>query len=77
MVTSFVPAPGASGGAEGSFYWFLSIFISNGDLLLMTTVLWRMFTFYLPITVGTCFYFIGRKKRPRPEAALDADSADN
>lgn len=77
MVTSFVPAPGASGGAEGSFYWFLSIFISNGDLLLMTTVLWRMFTFYLPITVGACFYFIGRKKRPRPEAALDADSADN
>ena len=45
MVTSFIPAPGASGGAEGSLYWFLSIFISNSDLLLMTTVLWRLVTF--------------------------------
>ena len=60
MVTSFVPAPGASGGAEGSFYWFLSIFIDNGDLLLMVTVLWRVFTFYLPIAVGGCFYFVQR-----------------
>lgn len=64
MVTSFVPAPGASGGAEGSFYWFLSIFITNGDLLLMTTVLWRIFTFYLPIAVGAGFYFTRKRGIP-------------
>lgn len=68
MVTSFVPAPGASGGAEGSFYWFLSIFISDGDMLLMTTVLWRVLTFYLPIIVGACFYFTGRRRKNRPDA---------
>lgn len=64
MVTSFIPAPGASGGAEGSFYWFLSIFIGNADLLLMTTVLWRVITFYLPMGVGACFYFTRKRARP-------------
>ena len=72
MVTSFVPAPGASGGAEGSFFWFLSIFITNKDLLLMTTVLWRILTFYIPIAVGACFYFAGRRRSgaasPKPDA---------
>lgn len=71
MVTSFIPAPGASGGAEGGFYWFLSIFISNGDLLLMTTVLWRVVTFYLPLGVGACFYLT--RKRARPHALRRPD----
>lgn len=81
MVTSFIPVPGASGGAEGSFYWFLSIFISSGDLLLMITVLWRLFTFYLPLGVGAFFYFTRKKVRPHTtplrDGSGDAPQPDN
>ena len=72
MVTAFIPAPGASGGAEGSFYWFLSIFIQNGDLLLVITMLWRVITFYVPIIVSGIVYALNklhhRRKSETPAA---------
>ena len=51
MVTSFVPLPGAAGGAEISFVTFFAIFMSGSDLNL-SMLLWRMLTFYFPILAG-------------------------
>lgn len=51
MVTSFVPLPGAAGGAEISFVTFFAIFMTGSDLNL-SMLLWRMLTFYFPILAG-------------------------
>lgn len=55
MISSFVPLPGASGGAEGSFFLFFGIFFESPILARMAVLLWRGVTFYLPIAVGSCF----------------------
>ncbi|BBF44284.1 integral membrane protein LafC [Lachnospiraceae bacterium KM106-2] len=52
MVSSFVPLPGASGGAEGSFYLFFGIFFVDPAIVAVALVIWRIITFYLPIFVG-------------------------
>lgn len=51
MVTSFVPLPGAAGGAEISFVTFFAIFM-RGSNLNLSMLLWRMLTFYAPILIG-------------------------
>lgn len=53
-VTSFVPLPGAAGGAELSFHSMFGLFFPKTHLAL-GILLWRMFTFYLPILVGFGF----------------------
>lgn len=55
LISSFIPSPGGSGIAEGSFYMFFSIFFSQTGLLAIAIILWRLFTFYLPIIVGIFF----------------------
>ncbi len=50
MITSFVPLPGASGGAEVSFGMLFAIFI-RGQIL-PAIFLWRFVTYYLNIIVG-------------------------
>ncbi len=55
MITSFVPLPGAAGGAEGSFLLFFRMFFGAGNLLALAVLLWRMLTFYLPILAGMLF----------------------
>lgn len=52
MISSFVPIPG---GAEGGFYLLFRIFFPTSGLLAIAIVLWRLFTFYLPILVGMLF----------------------
>lgn len=52
LISSFIPSPGGSGVAEGSFYMFFNIFFSQAGLLAVAILLWRLFTFYLPIIVG-------------------------
>lgn len=50
MFSSFMPLPGAMGAAElGYAGFFKKIF---GDYTGAATMLWRIFTFYLPILVG-------------------------
>lgn len=69
MITAFVPLPGAAGGAEVSFYMFFSLFF--GSSVNAAVLLWRLFTFYLPILVGSLFYLkIGKRK----QAAIPASS---
>lgn len=62
MISSFVPLPGASGGAEGSFYLLFGIFILNPSIIAVALILWRLITYYLPIFVG--IFFCGVKKVP-------------
>lgn len=61
MITSFVPIPGASGGAEGSFYLFFSLFF--GKKIIGTAVLvWRIITFYFNLLVGGFFTLLSRRE---------------
>lgn len=53
-VSSFVPLPGAAGGAELSFYTMFAMFFP-ARVLALAVLLWRIITFYLPICVGTVF----------------------
>lgn len=53
-VTSFVPLPGAAGGAEFSFHSMFGMFFPAG-LLNVSILLWRIATFYFPIVVGMIF----------------------
>lgn len=59
MISAFVPLPGASGGAEGSFYLFFGIFLLNPSIIAVAVVVWRLITFYLPIFVGMFFCQFG------------------
>lgn len=50
MISSFIPLPGAMGAAElGYSGFFKDIF---GSFTGVSTMLWRIFTFYLPIIMG-------------------------
>lgn len=52
MFSTFMPLPGAMGAAElGYVGFFNKIF---GSYTSAATMLWRIFTFYLPIIVGIC-----------------------
>ncbi len=60
MFSSFMPLPGAMGAAElGYAGFFNKIF---GDYTGAATMLWRIFTFYLPILVGIA-HLMTLKKR--------------
>lgn len=60
MISSFIPLPGAMGAAElGYAGFFGDIF---GAYTGVSTMLWRIFTFYLPILVGLGFTLTMREK---------------
>lgn len=54
MISSFIPLPGAAGGAELSFFTFFRLFFP-ANLLNISVLVWRMVTFYLTICIGMCF----------------------
>ena len=60
MVSAFIPLPGASGGAEGSFLLFFGKFF--GDTIAPAVLLWRTITYYLHIALGAVFSTWGGKK---------------
>lgn len=59
MVSAFVPLPGASGGAEGSFYIFFGMFFKSA--IIPAILLWRIITYYANILVGGIYAYKGRK----------------
>lgn len=77
MVSSYVPLPGGSVGAEGSFFLFFSAIYKN-DSVGLAVLIWRFITYYLPIIIGS-FKLVGDNSRkvitgeiespPPPEAA--------
>ena len=51
MVSAFVPLPGASGGAEGSFILFFRTFFTDGTIVPAMDA-WRTISYYLNFPVG-------------------------
>lgn len=51
MITAFIPIPGAALGAEGSFFLVYQIFFPS-KLVITALLLWRIFTYYVPLLVG-------------------------
>ena len=52
LIASFVPLPGAVGAAEGSYIVFFNYVYGDASIVALSTFIWRMFTFYLPIVLG-------------------------
>jgi hypothetical protein len=73
FASMFVPVPGASGGAEGSFYLFFSPFFPAGAIA-PAVLLWRLLTYYLAIVVGMVFTTMD--KRVAPDAGPTPARAD-
>ncbi len=61
MVTSVVPLPGASGGAEMGFLIFFGSFVIGAQATAIM-LLWRFITYYVGLFVGMLTYFIGYHK---------------
>lgn len=51
MISSFIPVPGGSGIAEGSFFLFFQLFFPR-TLLPIAILCWRIITFYVPLCFG-------------------------
>jgi uncharacterized protein (TIRG00374 family) len=62
MITAFVPLPGSSVAAEGSFYIFFSIFF-NAAAIVPAMLVWRFFTYYLNIIAGGIVWALGMARR--------------
>lgn len=77
MISSFVPLPGASGGAEGAFFLFFRMFFGSALMTRTAILLWRVMTFYLPIAAGSCFTFFSSGVSPpsRPANSGRDDSS--
>lgn len=54
MSSTFIPLPGAAGGAELSYYVIYGIVFETSQLS-AAVLLWRIYTFYMPIVVGLFF----------------------
>lgn len=52
LIASFVPLPGAVGAAEGSYILFFNAVYGAPSVVALSTFIWRLFTFYLPIMLG-------------------------
>ena len=63
MVSAFVPLPGASGGAEGSFMIFFKIFFPGGTVI-PAMVIWRALTYYINLPVGSICSYISNRLKP-------------
>lgn len=61
MVSAFVPLPGALGAAEGSYVLFYGRIF--GEHVGLSTVIWRLLTFYLAIVAGMgVSIYVGKRK---------------
>lgn len=76
MVSAFVPLPGSSGGAEGSFYLFFNLFFTNGTIV-PAILLWRIFTYYTNILVGGIISAIKPTKHHRKRGKNNDNSQRN
>ncbi|MBR3002466.1 MAG: flippase-like domain-containing protein [Clostridia bacterium] len=61
LIMTFIPTPGSGGGAEGGFLLIFNSIFKQGTINL-SILFWRLYTFYLPIIVGS-FFLIPTKKK--------------
>ncbi|HIZ55959.1 MAG TPA: flippase-like domain-containing protein [Firmicutes bacterium] len=62
MISSFVPSPGAVGGAEISSLAIFNMFFPQ-SFLEVSVLLWRLITFYAPILLGLFTMLCVRRKK--------------
>ena len=55
LITSIVPLPGASGGAEGGFFLIFGTFLLNHHIA-SVILIWRFITYYLGLIIGFITY---------------------
>ncbi len=60
MFISFIPVPGASGGAESSFYIFFRMFFVENNIY-TAMLLWRIITYYSVLFIGFIIIPYNRK----------------
>ncbi len=60
MLMTFIPTPGSGGGAEGGFLLIFNSIFREGTINI-SILFWRIYTFYLPIIIGTLFLIPIRK----------------
>ena len=61
LIMTFIPTPGSGLGAEGGFYLLFNSIFQNGTIH-MSSLFWRMYTFYLPIIIGALFLIPIKRK---------------
>ena len=61
MFMSFIPLPGAAGGAEGGFCMIFGLFF-KANTIIPALFLWRVITYYSCIGVGALFSLIPNSK---------------
>lgn len=75
MISSFVPLPGSTGGAEGCFYIFFGPYFKSG--IWPAIIVWRFVTYYLNILVGAASVWWSNKyiknKKMREKAVFSDD----
>jgi glycosyltransferase 2 family protein len=65
-IMTFMPTPGAAGGAEVAFTAVYATLLPSGVIGLMTAA-WRLFTFYVPVALAAvAFSLLGDSSRVRP-----------
>ena len=62
MITAFIPLPGGSGAAEGSFYIFFAMFFSK-PILPLVILIWRIMTYYSCLIFGALVSLLRFKKK--------------
>ena len=58
MVSSFMPLPGGSGAAEGSFYVFFEMFFTPNTIK-SAILVWRIITYFMNIIIFAPFARVG------------------
>lgn len=71
MISSFIPLPGAMGAAELGFAGFFGDIF--GEFTGTAMMLWRIFTFYLPIVVGMIITLTLKTKGIEEPTKLEAN----
>lgn len=64
LIMTFIPTPGSGIGAEGGFLLLFSSIFKEGTIN-MSILFWRMYTFYLPILVGSLFLIPTKVKKAK------------
>jgi glycosyltransferase 2 family protein len=71
---SFVPTPGATGGAELAFTAVYATLLPSG-VIGVATAAWRMFTFYVPVALAALVFALTARPVPPARPARPVDSA--
>ena len=64
MVMAFIPIPGAGIAAEGGFFIIFKQFFESSSIN-MAILFWRLYTFYLPIIIGSIVMMIVKRKEKK------------